>query len=94
MDQKTTPPPTSQVDMTEDRISADNPITKSEEDALSRVKPASSFARQVLSIDPSEGAVVGVLGPWGAGKTSFFKPVSSISQGVRRHSSRVQPLDV
>jgi energy-coupling factor transporter ATP-binding protein EcfA2 len=54
-----------------DRIRADNPITKSEEDALGRVKPASSFARQVLAIDSSEGAVVGVLGPWGSGKTSF-----------------------
>jgi len=72
MDQETTQPPTPQVDLTEDRISADNPITKSEEDALGRIKPASSFARQVLSIDPSEGVVVGVLGPWGSGKTSFL----------------------
>lgn len=71
VDQETTQPPTSQVDQTVDRIRADNPITKSEEDALGRVKPASSFARQVLAIDPSEGVVVGVLGPWGSGKTSF-----------------------
>ncbi|MDD2558796.1 MAG: P-loop NTPase fold protein [Desulfuromonas sp.] len=68
---ETTQPATPQVDQTVDRISADNPITKSEEDALGRVKPASSFARQVLAIDPSEGVVVGVLGPWGSGKTSF-----------------------
>lgn len=71
MDQETTQPSTSQVDQTVDRIRADNPITKSEEDALGRVKPASSFARQVLAIDSSEGVVVGVLGPWGSGKTSF-----------------------
>lgn len=71
VDQETTQPPTPQVDQKVDRISADNPITKSEEDALGRVKPASSFARQVLAIDSSEGVVVGVLGPWGSGKTSF-----------------------
>lgn len=71
VDQETTQPSTSQVDQTVDRIRADNPITKSEEDALGRVKPASSFARQVLAIDSSEGVVVGVLGPWGSGKTSF-----------------------
>jgi len=38
-----------------DRISAGNHITKSEEDALGRVKPASSFAKQLLAIDSSEG---------------------------------------
>ena len=34
-------------------------------------KVARSFAVQVLSLDVSEGMVVGVLGPWGSGKTSF-----------------------
>lgn len=52
-------------------ISADNPITKPEDDALGRVKPAQSFAEQVLTLDSTEGVVVGVLGPWGSGKTSF-----------------------
>ena len=52
-------------------ISADNPITKSEDDALGRVTPARSFAEHVLTLDSSEGVVVGVLGPWGSGKTSF-----------------------
>jgi predicted KAP-like P-loop ATPase len=52
-------------------ISADNPITKPEDDALGRIKPAQSFAEQVLALDSTEGVVVGVLGPWGSGKTSF-----------------------
>ena len=52
-------------------VAADNPITRPEEDALGRAKPARSFAEQVLSLDSSEGVVVGVLGPWGSGKTSF-----------------------
>lgn len=53
-------------------IRADHPIRRVEDDALARAKPARSFAGQVLSLDLSEGAVVGVLGPWGSGKTSFI----------------------
>ena len=30
-----------------------------------------TFARQVLELDASRGATVGVFGPWGSGKTSF-----------------------
>ena len=51
---------------------SDNPIRHASEDALGRVAMASAFARQVLSLDASEGAVVGVLGAWGSGKTSFL----------------------
>jgi hypothetical protein len=32
---------------------------------------ALSFSDQILSLDASEGIVIGVLGPWGSGKTSF-----------------------
>lgn len=52
-------------------IGADNPITKEEDDVLGRIRPAQSFAEQVLALDSAEGVVVGVLGPWGSGKTSF-----------------------
>jgi predicted KAP-like P-loop ATPase len=52
-------------------VTADNPIRKAEDDALGRAKPARSFADQVSSLDVTEGVVVGVLGPWGSGKTSF-----------------------
>ncbi len=52
-------------------VPADNPITKPEDDALGRAKFAQAFADQILTLDSSEGVVVGVLGPWGAGKTSF-----------------------
>jgi KAP family P-loop domain len=53
------------------RVNADNPIRTPEDDALGRTKVARSFAEQVLSLDTTEGVVVGVLGPWGSGKTSF-----------------------
>ena len=54
------------------RIAADTPIRHPEEDVLGRAKLASSFSEQLLSFDLTEGMVVGVLGPWGSGKTSFI----------------------
>ena len=50
-------------------IVGDNPIRAQEEDALGRFDLARSFAQQVLALDTANGAVVGVLGPWGSGKT-------------------------
>jgi hypothetical protein len=52
-------------------VRGDNPIRRTEDDTLGRSSAARSFARQVLGLDASEGIVVGVLGPWGSGKTSF-----------------------
>ena len=52
-------------------VAGDNPIRKPEDDVLGRSEVARSFAGQVLKLDASQGVVVGVLGPWGSGKTSF-----------------------
>lgn len=52
-------------------IRSDNPIRRLEDDVLGRSAAARSFARQILALDASEGVVIGVLGPWGSGKTSF-----------------------
>ena len=49
----------------------DNPIRRIEDDLLGRARAARAFAEQVLSFHMIEGVVVGVLGPWGSGKTSF-----------------------
>lgn len=57
------------------RIPADNPISTPEQDVLGRNDSARCFANEILSIDSSEGCVVGVLGPWGSGKTSFVNLV-------------------
>lgn len=59
-------------------IPADNPIYNANDDTLGRDGFARSLAHQVMSLDVNEGAVVGVLGPWGSGKTSFVNL-------VRRH---------
>ena len=52
-------------------LPGDNPIEKPEDDALGRIEGAKSFARHVLSLDAGKGVLVGVLGAWGSGKTSF-----------------------
>ena len=52
-------------------IVGDNPIRRQENDALGRFNIARSFAQQVLRLDVTCGVVVGILGPWGSGKTSF-----------------------
>lgn len=51
---------------------SDNPIQRPEDDALGRAVQARSFAQHVSALDVSEGVVVGVLGAWGSGKTSFI----------------------
>ncbi|MGE8279686.1 MAG: KAP family P-loop NTPase fold protein [Stenotrophomonas sp.] len=54
------------------KISVDQPITSSSEDILGRTSIAESFVRRVLRLNAKEGLVVGVMGPWGTGKTSFL----------------------
>lgn len=54
------------------KIPGDNPIRDPKEDVLGRNDVAESFVNHVLKLDVSEGAVVGVFGPWGSGKTSFI----------------------
>jgi len=54
------------------KVKGDNPIRDVQEDSLGRFNVAKLFAQQILSLDISEGAVVGVLGEWGSGKTSFI----------------------
>lgn len=49
----------------------DNPIKSSSEDVLGRADVAHDFAKSLRKLDLSEGLVVGVLGAWGAGKSSF-----------------------
>ena len=54
------------------KIPGDNPIRDPKDDVLGRNAVAESFVDHVLELDVSEGAVVGVFGPWGSGKTSFI----------------------
>lgn len=50
----------------------DNPISEASEDVLGRAVVAHDFAASLGELDVSSGLVVGVLGVWGSGKTSFI----------------------
>ncbi|MBB3820778.1 hypothetical protein FHT03_000171 [Xanthomonas arboricola] len=54
------------------QIKIDRPIVDEMEDIVGRRDSARSFASNVLRMDASHGLVVGVMGPWGSGKTSFL----------------------
>lgn len=53
------------------KASIDNPITSSKQDELGRAQVAKDFAKNIRKLDAREGLVVGVLGAWGSGKSSF-----------------------
>jgi KAP family P-loop domain len=63
--------PAATTNATHTASAADNPIRKLTDDRIGRARAAEHFATSVLRLDASEGLVVGVLGPWGSGKTSF-----------------------
>ncbi|MEX8032721.1 P-loop NTPase fold protein [Microbacterium sp. 20-116] len=50
----------------------DAPIKSSADDDLGRSPVAHDFVESIRELDASEGLVVGVLGPWGHGKSSFI----------------------
>lgn len=54
-----------------ERPPVDAPITSSSEDDLGRATVAQEFAQSIRDVDTSLGLVVGILGPWGHGKSSF-----------------------
>lgn len=55
-----------------DKPPIDSPIKSSADDALGRAPSAHEFAESIRELDASEGMVVGVLGAWGHGKSSFI----------------------
>src|SRR5438132_894179 len=55
-----------------EKLRADNPIKNAGDDTLGRTPVAQAFAKEILELDCAEGIVVGVLGAWGSGKTSFI----------------------
>lgn len=55
-----------------EKLPIDAPIRSSADDDLGRSPVAHDFAESIRELDASEGLVVGVLGPWGHGKSSFI----------------------
>ena len=50
----------------------DHPICDPTDDTLGRAKLAEEFAGNIAELSAKSVVVVGILGPWGAGKTSFM----------------------
>jgi predicted KAP-like P-loop ATPase len=65
----------------------DTPIFKAADDRLGRIGLARSIARQILLSPVKDGFVVGLLGPWGTGKSSILNLVEGEFAG--RESIRV-----
>lgn len=71
-------------------IPADNPIDTKDEDRLGRAKVAETLAHEIRELDASSGCVVGILGPWGSGKTSL---VNLIRGELTEKSPQIVALD-
>jgi len=56
----------------------DNPILDKDDDALGRSDAARNFVQHIQALDVRAGAVVGILGAWGSGKTSFINLTRNI----------------
>lgn len=54
----------------------DLPILTSHQDELGRAIVAQDFADSIRELDASKGLVIGILGPWGHGKSSFINLMS------------------
>lgn len=54
---------------------SDNPIKHQSDDRLARQAGARSVAADIRDLDASEGFVLGIVGPWGSGKTSIVNMI-------------------
>ncbi|MCS5735101.1 KAP family P-loop NTPase fold protein [Herbiconiux daphne] len=62
----------SEPNQPQEKPPVDAPITSSKDDDLGRAPVAHDFAESIRELDTSDGLVVGILGPWGHGKSSFI----------------------
>jgi len=79
-------------------IKSDNPIRTKGDDVLDRAKCAKDFVSIIRDVDVSEGAIIGIVGSWGSGKTSFINLVrehleSEKSTTPENSTSDVQMID-
>ncbi len=65
-----------------DSPEADRPITKPEEDRLGRKSFAAHVAKMLVRTANEDPIVVGLYGPWGAGKTSVLNLITKEIQGA------------
>ena len=66
-------------------LDADSPIKSREDDVYGFGPKVDGVVQQILSIDQSEGFVIGLTAPWGAGKTSM---INLIEDQIKSESSK------
>ena len=59
-------------------INGDDPISRADQDELDRKTTCRTLADICERIDASEGRTVGLIGPWGCGKTSCLRVTRSM----------------
>jgi pantothenate kinase-related protein Tda10 len=72
----------------------DEPIEKASDDALGRSDLAEGIAKLIRGFSAAEGVVIGILGPWGSGKTSLINLMEEALSGDEDSSLAIQSLDV
>lgn len=72
--------------MTDDELFRSNPIKHSSEDLLDRSGIADAVSRLICNDNLKECCTIGILGPWGCGKTSI---IYMIRENVEKNSNNV-----
>jgi hypothetical protein len=62
----------------------DAPITRSEDDALSRLDYAKGIADSIAAYAPIDSIVLGIVGPWGSGKSSLINMIVNSLEDANR----------
>lgn len=75
-------------------IPSDNPIRSKSDDVLDRAKYAEDFVSIIRDVDVSEGAIIGIVGSWGSGKTSFINLVREHLKSEKLTTQENSPSDV
>ena len=76
--------------MTDDELFRGNPIKHSSEDLLDRSGIADSISRLICNDNLKECCTIGILGPWGCGKSSI---INMIRENVEKNSNNVIFID-
>lgn len=69
----------------------DAPIKSSDEDRLKRTRFSDGIAESILGYNPTDSAVIGLIGPWGSGKTSV---INMVVERLRKDKEAAMPLVV
>src|SRR3974390_3142227 len=68
----------------------DKPIESAKEDLLGRSAFASAFGDAIISYEHKDSLAIGLLGPWGSGKTSIINLAIERIKNASEHDDKTQ----